>query len=620
MNNKVAILDFGSQLTHLLATEVRRLKVYSEILDSDTTADQLKDYAGIILSGGPNSVYEEGSPQIDPAIFELGLPILGICYGHQLIVQTLGGKVESASTKEYGKAILHINQSIGVLEDFKADSDTQIWMSHGDDAVTLPEGFLCLASTSDCQNAVIGNPDKKIYSMQFHVEVNHTVEGKKMLASFLKLCKVDYSWNLEGFLETRINELQAEVGDKNVFLMISGGVDSTVAFALLNKAIGSDRVYGLFVDTGFMRKGEVEQVTAALNGIGVTNLHVYSGATKYFEKLDGVFDPEQKRKIIGDLFLDIQSEVSDSLQLNADDWLLGQGTIYPDTIESGGTKNSQKIKTHHNRVARIAELIEAGKVIEPVKDLYKDEVRQIGKLLGLPKAMVERHPFPGPGLAVRCLCSSPTPEKLDADILKQQDEINEFLSSHGLVGTIAEIKSVGVQGDGRTYRHPLIIEFADPAALSNVDARFTELLDLSTALTNQFNKINRVVLSLNPSAISRVKTLPAQYLTPKRIETLQQADSSFNELLRQYGDYTKVWQAPLVLVPMSVEFKSSENSEEVMECLESVILRPISSREAMTADVYQLSFKFISDFVASSQNLAVFYDLTHKPPGTIEWE
>ena len=614
--NKVAILDYGSQLTHLLATEVRRLNVYSEILDSDTKASELKDYIGIILSGGPSSVYEDGSPQLDPAILELGIPVLGICYGHQLIVKYEGGKVESAGVKEYGKALLNVKQNIGLMDGFELGEDTQVWMSHGDDATVLPTGYEVLASTEDCKNAVIGNPTKNIYSLQFHVEVNHTVKGRQMLANFLKLCNPDYSWNLSGYLEQKIAEIKAEVADKKVFLMISGGVDSTVAFALLNKAIGSDRVYGLFVDTGFMRLGEVEQVTEALKGIGVENLHVYDGASKYFEALKGVYDPEHKRKIIGDLFLDIQAEVSDSLSLNPEEWLLGQGTIYPDTIESGGTKNSQKIKTHHNRVERIAQLIEANRVIEPVKDLYKDEVRQIGKLLGLPEAMVERHPFPGPGLAVRCLCFDSLSTTDSSSYDDQEEAINLFLANKygdlNLKALVSQIKSVGVQGDGRTYRHPLILIASQQAVESN----FGLLLGISTALTNQFNTINRVILSVDfDLQINSLSLLEKQDLNPTRISVLQKADSIFNKVLRDSGDYQSIWQAPLVLAPIEVNSTKQE----------SVIMRPISSKEAMTADVYPLSVVVISQFVKGLKEAklpltGIFYDLTHKPPGTIEWE
>jgi GMP synthase (glutamine-hydrolysing) len=610
--DKIAILDFGSQLTHLLATEVRRLNVYSEILDSDTPASELTGYKGIILSGGPNSVYEEGSPQVDPKIFDLNIPILGICYGHQLIVQAFGGKVESGLVKEYGKASLKVVNNIGLLQGFTQNEETQVWMSHGDDATKLPEGFQTLASTKDCEFAIIGNPVRNIYSLQFHVEVTHTIKGKEMLANFLKICKVSYDWNLQDYLEQKIQEIRTEVADKKVFLLVSGGVDSTVAFALLEKAIGADKVYGMFVDTGFLRQNEVAQVEAALKSIGISDLNVYKGAEKYFTELKGIFDPEQKRRIIGDLFLDIQDKVSQDLNLNPDEWLLGQGTIYPDTIESGGTKNAQKIKTHHNRVERIEELIKAGKIIEPVKDLYKDEVRQIGRLLGLPEAMIERHPFPGPGLAVRTLCTGPA----NAETLNLDPEaINSFLKVNypnlQLSSLIAPIKSVGVQGDGRTYRHPLIVNF-NPGVVALTTQVFAELLDISTALTNQFNTINRVILSLNGS-VGSAQVLPEKYLTAERIKLLQSADAIWNDNLKASGDYTQIWQAPLVLAPLGINDSRHE----------SVILRPISSKEAMTADVYALPSEVISKVVAELSTLPVsgiFYDLTHKPPGTIEWE
>lgn len=595
--HKIAILDYGSQLTHLLATEVRRLGVYSEILEPEVTASELKDYQGIILSGGPNSVYEQGAPQVDSAIFELGLPILGICYGHQLIVQEMGGKVESGHTKEYGKAKLHIDNAEGILSSFTQGEDTQVWMSHGDNVTKLPEGFKGLGSTSDCQYCVLGNDDRKIYSIQFHLEVVHTERGIEMLKNFLDVCQVNYDWSIENFLEEKLEAIRAQVGDKKVFLLVSGGVDSTVAFALLDRAIGHENVYGMFVDTGFMRYGEVDFVAESLRSIGVKNLRVYDGSAKYFEALKEVYDPEAKRKIIGDLFLDIQKEVSDELNLNPDEWLLGQGTIYPDTIESGGTKHADKIKTHHNRVPQIEELIAQGKIIEPIADLYKDEVRQLGELLDLPAHLVHRHPFPGPGLAVRTLCME-HPEPAEA--------INLNLPA-GIQGHVLPVKSVGVQGDGRTYRHPL--------ALSGNFPSFAEALDLSTTLTNRHFAINRVLWQFAPDQFVNAESVAHTYLTPERIEVLQKADKIFNDLIQKSGDHQKIWQAPVVLVPVQINDLPGE----------SIVLRPISSREAMTADVYPLAQEIIQEFVTQirAQNLpisGVFYDLTHKPPGTIEWE
>jgi GMP synthase (glutamine-hydrolysing) len=600
---KIAILDYGSQLTHLLATEVRRLGVYSEILEPEVAASELKEYKGIILSGGPNSVYDPESPQVDDEVFNLGIPVLGICYGHQLMTHKLGGKVETADIGEYGKADIKVVDNHGLLAGFEIGEETQVWMSHRDSITELPEGFQAYASSEDCEYAVIGDPSRNFYSIQFHLEVVHTVKGREMLKNFLNVCSVSFDWNLEDFLEEKTKQIQAEAGDQKVFLLVSGGVDSTVAFALLEKALGKERVYGMFVDTGFMRQNEVEEVSGALRGIGIDDLHVYSGAEEYFTALEGKFEPESKRKTIGDLFLDIQAKVSDHLNLNPDEWLLGQGTIYPDTIESGGTKHADKIKTHHNRVQRIQDLMEQGKIIEPIKDLYKDEVRKLGQLLGLPDEMVQRHPFPGPGLAVRILCTHDSIEPDNSEL----EAINEYLSNHGLSGEILPIKSVGVQGDGRTYRYPLAVHGEWPG--------YEKLAEVSTALTNKFRTINRVIFQFKPKESTDFETVTSQYLTPERTELLQKADAIFTKILKESGHYEKIWQSPVVLLPV----------HEAHSPGESIVLRPISSREAMTADVYPLPIELVQQFIqeVEAQNLpisAIFYDLTNKPPGTIEWE
>lgn len=600
--DKIAILDYGSQVTHLLATEVRRLNVYSEIVDSDSKAADLKSYKGIILSGGPYSVYEEGAPQVDPQIFDLGIPILGICYGHQLIVQHFKGEVASAEKGEYGKAYIKVVKSDGILSSFNPNDETQVWMSHRDTALSLPPEFEVLAETEDCPYAVLQNNEKKVYSIQFHLEVTHTERGREMLDNFLKITGASRDWTLENFLNTKIEEIRQEAADKNVFLLVSGGVDSTVAFALLEKAIGADRVYGLFVDTGFMRKNEVLEVETALKSIGITDLHVYNGKKRYIEALKGVHEPEKKRKIIGDLFLDIQDEVSKELQLNEDDWLLGQGTIYPDTIESGGTRHADKIKTHHNRVQRIEKLIEQGKIIEPIKDLYKDEVRQLGELLGLPHEMVHRHPFPGPALAVRILCTGQEDQPIDQSELKQ---INDVSADYNLKAHILPIQSVGVQGDSRTYKNACL--------LTGVYPGFALIAKLSTQLTNQFRTINRVLFAFKPTEISEVKLLKEKYLTEDRISLLQEADIKFTEILKSSQNYEKIWQSPVVLLPVS----TNDSNEE------SLVLRPISSKEAMTADVYPLIDTVINDYIQKIGQLplsGLFFDFTNKPPATIEWE
>lgn len=423
---KITILDFGGQYAHLIGTRLRKLGTFSDIKDTDTSAEELANSSGIILSGGPQSVYDPNSPSVDPMIFELGIPILGICYGHQLMNHLLGGKVEAGKVKEYGLAKINPNSDSPFLKNI--NSPSTVWMSHGDEVTQLADGFQLIASSEDCQNAAVANENRRFYGVQFHPEVTHSEQGNQLLANFIKICGTEKTWDLSNYLETEIEKIKTKVADKKVFMLVSGGVDSTVAFALLEKALGQDKVYGLFVDTGLMRYKERDEVEASLKSIGFNNLHIEERGDDFIGALKGKTEPEEKRKIIGDMFLKIQQEVSERLELNPEKWLLGQGTIYPDTIETGGTKHADKIKTHHNRVEAIQKLIEEGKVIEPLSDLYKDEVRAIGEMLGLPHAMVWRHPFPGPGLGVRILCTDKS-ETISEDLQKTEQKIEEFLNS-----------------------------------------------------------------------------------------------------------------------------------------------------------------------------------------------
>lgn len=605
--NKIAILDFGSQYTHLIATRIRRLGVYSEIFHpSSTTVESLKDYKGIILSGGPASVYEPNSPTIDPKIFNLGLPILGTCYGHQLMTHLLGGTVEPGKGvgAEFGKAEITIATPTGIFANFAAGEKTQVWMSHGDRVTKLPEGFEILASSADDPYSAVGDLSRNFYGLQFHSEVAHTIKGTEILSNFIKLTGAEHDWNLSSYIDRSLEEIRAQVGDRNVFMMISGGVDSTVAYVLLVKALGEDRVHGLFVDTGFMRDGERHEVESALRAEGITKLQTVDAGAEFFSALSGVIEPEKKREIIGRVFLEIQARESKALGLNPNDWMLGQGTIYPDTIESGGTKNSSKIKTHHNRVPEIEALIKEGRVIEPLKDLYKDEVREVGKKLGLPNNLVWRHPFPGPGLAVRILCA--TAADLPENAATLQADINAFLAeknSH-LTATLLPIKSVGVQGDFRTYRHPVLL---------SGPADWEELAALSPALTNRFHDVNRVLYAIAPTPITTATITPGD-LSPARVTRLQKADKLAMLWLHEINEHHNVWQMPTVLLPLALNGDGRE----------SIVLRPIVSEEAMTAHFAELPLPKVRELAAEileDPALSAFlYDITNKPPATIEWE
>lgn len=603
--DKLVVLDFGGQYAHLIANRIRRLGVYTEIKDGEVSADELKGYQGIIMSGGPASTLEEGSPQCDKRLFELGVPVLGICYGHQLIVRNLGGEVAAGTFKEYGYASLKIDHKEGIFKSGMEDQE-QVWMNHGDTVVRLPEGFITLGSTEDCKEAAIANLEKNFYGIQFHGEVTHTPHGMNIFSNFVDLCGVKKSWSIDNFMEEEMARIKEQVKDNNVFLMVSGGVDSTVAFALLEKTLGADKVYGLYVDTGFMRLNESAQIESSLKQAGFKNLHIYNASEEYFEALKGVSEPEEKRKIIGKLFLEVQAKKVKALGLNPDHWILAQGTIYPDTIETGATKHADKIKTHHNRVEEVQKLIEEGKVIEPLKELYKDEVRELGTLLGLPYDLIHRHPFPGPGLAVRCLCNDKKAEDLYPENHKQsEEEINELLAPHGLKGMILPLKSVGVQGDARSYRNPL--------AIYGQEVDFGILDELATKIINRFAAVNRVIYT--PAAeMSGVEVATEAYLTPERITVLQKADDAVQRKIKDEKIHEEIWQFPVVLIPLSLNGRGTE----------SIVLRPVWSLEAMTANFYRMPQEIFrsmrEELLAQEQISEVFYDVTNKPPGTIEWE
>ena len=596
--DRIIVLDFGSQYTHLLARRVRELGVYSQIMSPTSASDEFKGAGGIILSGGPKSVYDKDAVAFNPKIFSSGIPVLGLCYGEQLIGEHLGGKVTAGRVKEYGKAVLEV--VAGELFEGTPKQFT-VWMSHGDQVSELPEGFETSASTSDCPNAAIADPEKRIYGLQFHPEVTHTQNGMKILANFVfRICGCKKGWTMENYLNEKISDIRTEVDDRNVFLLLSGGVDSTVSLALLGRAIGSARIHALHVDTGFMRKGESEYVEGELEKLGIQEVHVVDASGEFIQKLEGVADPEEKRSTIGKLFVDIAMRELNNLSFDTGTWLLGQGTIYPDTIETGGTENSNKIKTHHNRAPIIMEMIEQGLVVEPLKELYKDEVRELGMLLGLPSKLVKRHPFPGPGLAIRILCSNGK-EKVDKGL---EEKINKITAPAGYLARVLAVRAVGVQGDNRTYRNVVVL-------VGKLD--YNALEEISTRVTNAFSTINRVVVLLEPEKIESAPLLEEAYLSTERIERLREADAIAMDALEEKGAYDKVWQFPVVLLP--VKFNNAG---------EGIVLRPVESREAMTATFAKLDPEIISEMAQRVLKVrgvgAVMLDVTHKPPATIEWE
>lgn len=597
---QIAVIDFGSQYTHLITRRIRQLGVLAKIYLPTVELDELKGIKGLILSGGPNSVYDNTAVLYNKKLLSLPVPILGLCYGHQLLAQHFGGQVKPGKTKEYGFAEFEVLNKCNLILNLPKKS--KIWMSHGDSVAVLPDGFVSLGKTGDCAVAAMADEKRKIYGLQFHPEVVHSEYGGTILKNFVfNIAKAKKDWSLDSYFQEIIDETKKIAGDKKVFLLVSGGVDSSVCFALLEKILGKEKVFGLHIDSGAMRQGETKKVKAALAKAGFDNLHIVDASEEFLKNLNGVFDPEKKREIIGKTFLEIKDAIMKDLKLKKSDWLLGQGTIYPDTIESGATKHADKIKTHHNRVAEILKLQKIGALIEPIAGLYKDEVRQVGKKLGLPANLINRHPFPGPGLFIRVLCSQGN--KGNAIKKNEMDKIKKIVDLKYQT-VVLPLKSVGVQGDNRTYRHPILLS-------GLLD--FKKLHDLSVRLTNEIKIINRAVYLVAPQKIDlkKIKLKKAE-ITKDRLDLLRQADEVVNRQINSNKLYKKIWQFPVVLAPLTLSGG------------EAIILRPVESKEAMTVNFYQMEKNILNQIAKDLLKIKgidlVLYDITNKPPGTIEWE
>mgnify|MGYP003595321191 FL=1 len=494
----ILVIDFGGQYNQLIARRVRECGVYCEIVPYTYTLEQIKakNPKGIIFTGGPNSVYAEETPKVDAGVFELGVPVLGICYGHQFMAHTLGGHVESAGISEFGKTSVELKNDCSL---FKGVEGKNIcWMSHNDYVSEVPEGFQTYAMTSECPVAAMINDERKLYGVQFHPEVEHTPFGRKMLANFLfEICGVKGDWTMASFAKTKVEEIKALVGEGKVLCALSGGVDSSVAAVLVHKAIGK-QLTCVFVDHGLLRKDEGDTVEQVFKEKFDMNLIRVNAKDRFLGKLAGVSDPEKKRKIIGEEFIRVFEE--ESKKIGKVDFLV-QGTIYPDVVESG-TGTSATIKSHHN-VGGLPEDMDL-KLIEPLRELFKDEVRAVGEELGIPSELVWRQPFPGPGLAIRVL-GEVTEEKLE--ITREADAIfREEIAKAGLerkiwqyFACLPNIRSVGVMGDGRTYNHAIALRAvtsSDGMTSDWAHIPFSVLDDISRRIVNEVPGVNRIVYDI----------------------------------------------------------------------------------------------------------------------------
>jgi GMP synthase (glutamine-hydrolysing) len=607
MRDAVAVLDFGGQYVHLIATKIRGLGVYAEIREPDDPIESFRSYKGIILSGSPALSAHDEEAGWSRGVLDLGIPVLGFCFGHQEIAKHAGGVVEHTK-REYGPATLHISKKSPLFDGLAAEE--LVWMSHGDTVTALGPGFEEIGfSTGGAdrsvshRNAAIADASRRQYGLQFHPEVDDTPCGRRILENFVTgICGARRDWSVGDQVEERAAKVREQVGDRQLLLLASGGVDSTVTAKLFERALGVSRLKLLHIDNGLMRKNEsarvIERLTAL--GLGASLRHVDASA-EFLGALEGLTDPEKKRKAIGDTFVAVFER--EAAKLGLGDVLLGQGTIYPDTIETGGTKRADVIKTHHNRVPLIQEMMRAGKVVEPLKDLYKVEVRELGRSLGLDDASIQRHPFPGPGLGIRVAAAREVPASFDEPAMRAS--VQAALDGTGLSGLPLPVRSVGVKADLRSYEHPVLLTGEFPG--------WDRLTEIAAGLAKRVQGLNRCLFDLSGRRPTSARLVPAT-VTRRRLDLLRDLDEIVMSALERHDLLGTVWQCPTVLVPVSLDGAGSE----------LVVLRPVQSERGMTARPAWIGERCAREITEALMAFApvggVAIDATTKPPATIEWE